>query len=496
MTTGFTNDTWVPGGPIEEPDDWHNCIVEPDSTEDEAGGQAAEDPVGEYITGIGSGLPGTAALAKALGTHQQTPPRQVPRFTMPPRAESDPAPGRTPTDPAGAADEEPGLREAIDRKKFGIRVAIQAQKEVADEDQEQKPGWEPEDITDILDGNRPPVLAEIGRREDGMSILYPGKEHSIAGEPESGKTWFALMVVAQELKRGHRVTYIDFEDDAGTVVGRLMALGVLKERLRALANQFRYVRPETAPTKEDVVNMLTFPDGTAHLAVYDGITEAATLMGLDVAGGDGQKAVAELRQRIIRPALSLGCAALSTDHVVKLKEARGRYAIGAQHKLAGLTGAMFMVDVVDTWGRGKRGRSRINVTKDRNAHLRQNSLAGDEPNVSYFGDLVGNAENEDGLIDVKLYAPSKREEVEDAPGQPAAKYRKFVDPILAVLEAAEEPMSTNAIVGSISGNKTDITTTLEWLISSKRVERKPHGRGYGHTLPTGSGPGPTESETQ
>ncbi len=361
--------------------------------------------------------------------------------------------------------------------------------------------WLPEDISDVLDGNRPAVITELGIRSDGVYILYRGKEHSIAGEPESGKTWFALMIVAQELKRGRRVAYVDFEDDAGTVVGRLLALGVLKERLRAPAGQFKYIRPETKPNATDIGDAVMFGEVPADVVVYDGITEGATLLGLDVTGGDGQHAVAEFRSKLIRPALSAGSAVLTTDHVVKSRESRGRYAIGAQHKLAGLTGAMFLVEVVDTWGRGRRGRSRILVSKDRNGHLRANALPTKEPNLSYFGDLVGNAENEEGLIDVNFYAPSERDEMEGGDeGQPAEKYRKFVDPILKAIDASPGPVSTNGVVGSVTGNKSDITTTLAWLIEHGHVVREQHGRGFGHrrasTDVTGSGPGPTESGTQ
>lgn len=368
--------------------------------------------------------------------------------------------------------------------------------------------WAAEDINDILDGNREPVVAELGHRTDGVPILYRGKEHGVAGEPESGKTWFALMIVAQVLKKGGRVTYVDFEDDARTVVGRLLDLGVLASRLRPDAGQFRYVRPEVAPKPGDIDAALTFPGGPADLAIYDGFTEGAALLGLDVTGGDGQAAVAKFRRAIIRPALTANAATLITDHVVKSSEGRNRYAIGAQHKLAGLTGAMFMIEVEKTWGRGRKGRSKIWVTKDRNAHLRENSEPDPRPNFDHFGDLVGNAEDGNG-INVALFPAKPKDHASDEArdsGQPDPKFAKHVPNVEAALRAETKPLSTNQVYALAGGNKADVLLALEWLVVKGRVVRTKEGQSNMHALPSlvqaettdlpgpGSEPVPTGSE--
>ncbi|MEV8510842.1 hypothetical protein [Dactylosporangium sp. NPDC051484] len=364
-------------------------------------------------------------------------------------------------------------------------VAAETAARVAAEKHGGRNTWQPEDISDVLDGTRDPVVTELGHRADGVPILYRGKEHGIAGEPESGKTWFALMIVVQVLKKGHRVTYVDFEDDARTVVGRLLDLGLIKERLRRDSDQFRYIRPEAAPGEDDITAAITFGGGTADLVVYDGFTEGAALLGLDVTGGDGQAAVAKFRRTVIRPALTAGAATLITDHVVKSSDSRNRYALGAQHKLAGLTGAQFMIEVEKTWGRGRKGRSKIYITKDRNAALREASQPDPRPNFDHFGDLVGNAEDPEMGITVVLFAPrSEQEGIEKAvaEGQPDPKLAPAVDRVIEVLQGSEEPLSGNRVAVLAGGRKQTALDALEWLVAKGRVTRTKNGATFFHAL--------------
>lgn len=321
--------------------------------------------------------------------------------------------------------------------------------------------WIAENIEDILDGNRPKVFPALGHRSDGVPLIYRAKEHSIAGEPEAGKTWFALMCVVDILKRDGRVVYVDFEDDASTVVGRLLDLGVLPKRLRAETGQFRYVRPEQAPGPGDILSLITFSTGVADLLVYDGWTEGASLMGLKVIGGEGQDDVAKWRQYVIRPALSVGTATLVTDHVVKSKDNQNRFAIGAQHKLAGLTGVQFMIEVGETWGRGARGRSSIFVTKDRNGGLRPHGKPDPRPNWTYLGDLVGDASSGD-MESVVLWPPT----VDDVAGvngkRPPKALDKAVSGVRKVL-AEHGTLSKNQIEHLVGGRRDNVRASITWL---------------------------------
>lgn len=348
--------------------------------------------------------------------------------------------------------------------------------------------WDPVDLADVLNGTAVQVLPEIGWREDRVPLLYRGKEHSVAGEPESGKTWFALLLASQVLRVGGRVTYVDFEDDARTVVGRLLKLGVLADRLRDPARQFRYVRPEADVPPGKLAELLTFSDGVADLLVLDGYTEGAGAVGLDIMS---QNDIALWRQKIVKPALTLGCATLVTDHVVKDKDSRGRYAIGAQHKLAGLTGVQFLIEVTETWGRGLKGRSRVIVTKDRNGGLRPKGKATSTPNHTHIGDLVGDATSGD-MTSLVLWPPFEDKAADEwdgglLAGKPGRELVKHLRPILTHVQASLEPLSSNDIAREVSGGKAVLLKALEWLSAADYVKYDLGLRGAKSYTITGQG---------
>ena len=295
-------------------------------------------------------------------------------------------------------------------------------------------GWAPVDLADVLSGDRVPVTPELGWRTDGVPLIYRGKEHAVAGEPESGKTWFALLIVKDLLQRGMRVVYVDFEDDESTVVGRLLDLGILPQRLNP--GQFRYARPEGRPQPGDLVELMMFPRGFADLVVYDGWTEGAALLGQDVMSQDD---IAKWRLALVRPALKRGVATLVTDHVVKDKENRGRYGIGAQHKLAGLTGVMFLMEVTSTWGRGSKGRSRVLVSKDRNGGLRPHGKH-HGANVTHIGDLVGDATSGE-MTSLLMWPPFEGAQGDGPPKELAGT----IEQITGCLEGREDALNFTQI---------------------------------------------------
>jgi hypothetical protein len=350
-------------------------------------------------------------------------------------------------------------------------------------DAEERGGWKPVDLRPVLDGTAPVVLPEIGRRHDGVPLLYRGKEHSIASEPECGKTWFALMQVIDLLKRGRRVLYVDFEDDERTIVGRLKTMGLLAARLTDEADQFRYVRPEGPHRIEWLEELLRFNNDAADLVIYDGVTEGMQLWSLDPLN---QNAAAEWRRLLIKPAMALGAATLATDHVVKNREARGAYAIGAQHKLAGLNGAQFLMERVDPFGRGLKGRSKVLVSKDRNGGLRQhgNPVEG-APGMTYLGDLVGDATS--GEMESLIFWPPRAEDQEDGVEEAEPKpvdLSKVVKQILASLASKDKPQTFNDISARVGFGATKIRQALAQLEDNGEiVVREGPNRSRLHSLP-------------
>lgn len=223
--------------------------------------------------------------------------------------------------------------------------------------------WAPVDLSEILASDvDPSPVPSVLRRRDGTALLYPGAIHSISGEPGSGKSWLAVLGVAQEITEERPVLYLDFEDRAATFVARLRDVGVPDHLIGA---HLRYARPEVALDAAGQLALARAAEGCAF-GVVDGITEAMTLHALSLMDNqDVATFLALLPHRLAH----LGMAVLQVDHVVKDSEARGRYAIGGQHKLAGITGAAYKAVVARSMGRGVRGSTRIVVDKDKHGRV-------------------------------------------------------------------------------------------------------------------------------
>lgn len=226
--------------------------------------------------------------------------------------------------------------------------------------------WTPVDLDPVLAGEHldpPPAML---MRADGVFLLYDGAVHTISGESESGKTWLTLIAAIQLLADGDRVVFLDFEDRADRVIGRLLALGATPEQIRT---HFAYIRPDR-PLDDDGRNQLAPALNDARLVIVDGVTEAMTMHGFDL----NSNADSALFQGLIpRWIADHGPAVVMIDHVVKDKEKQDRFAVGAQHKLAGIDGAAYMVKMLQPFGRGKRGLARVDVAKDRPGHVREHT---------------------------------------------------------------------------------------------------------------------------
>ena len=332
--------------------------------------------------------------------------------------------------------------------------------------------WAPVDMGPVVRGEFQAVEPTIGERNDGVPLIYPGKEHSLGAETEAGKTWFACMVCAQELTKGNPVTYIDFEDDEGSVGSRLMALGVPGDVLTN-PKLFRYVRPETAVNEKALAALL---DNNPVLVVLDGMTEAFGLHGWQIKENDH---AALFRQALVKPVLRTGAATLTLDHVVKAKDSQGRYNIGGVHKLNGLTGAGFKLVNLEPFGVGRKGVSQLLITKDRPGHLRKNGIPTKEAGITYFGLLVGDATGVESPLD---------ETPEMVLGLfPARETKKreneIKDRILEVLrEIGEIGYTIPELRGKISGDNNLISATVKELVKDELVRQIKRDRARPYVL--------------
>lgn len=308
--------------------------------------------------------------------------------------------------------------------------------------------WDSLDLDPVLAGKTidpPPTMLA---RTDGLCLLYPGKIHAFNGEPESGKGWLAMFACAERIVAGEHVLYIDFEDVAATAVARLLSLGVDPS---LLLTYFHYIRPDEPLAGQAIVSIEhALRRYAPTLCIVDGVTEALTLHGWDINDNNDQaKYLAAIPRRLARR----GAAVANIDHVVKSRDGRGRYAIGAQHKLAGIDVA-YTVDVTKPLGRGLDGQLRLDVAKDRPGFVRGASGFG-----KHAADLLLSATADGTCVTIELRPP--------AASAPDGRFRPthLMEQLSLFLEASPEPLSTNTLLDGIAGKRDHRRRALATLIA-------------------------------
>lgn len=329
--------------------------------------------------------------------------------------------------------------------------------------------WRRVDVSAVLDGTHRPPAPTVGARADGVGLLYPGRLHTVASESEGGKTWFALLACRHELQAGRAVMFLDFEDDEGGVIGRLLALGTAAA---TISERFAYVRPADpigrGTNRGDITEMIG--DLRPTLAVLDGVTEAMTVHGLELKdNGD----IARFGALVPRWIAAQGPAVLALDHVVKDREGRGRYAIGGVHKLNGVDGAAFVLENRAPFGHGVTGRSTVYLAKDRPGELRRHALRARE-GLHWFADLELESVIHDGvpLLSGALTAPQHRDET----FRPTALMAK----VSAALAKAGDPLSQTGITDRVKGRAADVRGALAVLVDEGYIATEDGKRGATH----------------
>ena len=322
--------------------------------------------------------------------------------------------------------------------------------------------WQSEPLGPIVAGVQAGEIVgpvpEFLARTDGACLLYGGEVHSIFGEPESCKGWITLGAVSSSLTAGESVLYLDFEDTPASIVTRLLALGTQPD---AILEHFAYVRPCDPLTAEALTALL---DARQYaLAVLDGLSEAYALLGLDpYSNADAAKFLALLP----RPIAERGAAVLELDHVVKSRETRGRYAIGAQHKLAGIAAA-YSTEVIRQPSRTDAGMVKVKIEKDRHGHVRSHAQGG----VIALAHITPTEDGE--RVSVMLEPPdSTAGDGEFRPTALMGKVARYID---------DEPGATkSAIRRDVPGKAEYLDAALRALLNEGYVERRKEGTSYKH----------------
>lgn len=234
-------------------------------------------------------------------------------------------------------------------------------------------GWStPIKLGPALAGD-PPPSPRVGRWTDidsegesiARALFYPNEVHSVFGEPESMKSWLMLHATAEELNAGCRTFYVDMEANQHSIVDRLRLLGVSPRRIKGGLLYFRPDEPINEADANRLASLVAKRQPT--LVVLDGVTEAFAMNGLSINSSEDSAIWFRRfsRQLQVEPSGDyLGPAIVELDHVVKSQEGRGGWALGSQHKKAGIKGSAYQVAAVRPFAKGKHGVSRLFLEKD------------------------------------------------------------------------------------------------------------------------------------
>ena len=334
--------------------------------------------------------------------------------------------------------------------------------------------YQPITLADIDPGDVPPPTILIAL--DGDALFYAGRTNMLMGESESGKTWLALYAARQVIETGGRVLVLDYEDEAATFKGRMLALGVAETAINNPA-QVTYIRPEEPLRAKDGRHTragVHFDLACAEqydLAIVDGVTDAMVMEGFDPINN---AEISEWNQLVPKAiALRTGAATVMLDHYGKSVSDR-RYAIGGQHKRSMITGASYGLEVTEPIGRGKSGGGRLIVGKDRPGYVRGRATKVDKDLVAASYSVAHDPTTGRVLVAVEpvLTLIDRASEMAIDMGLVRALHASLIE--------AGVPLSGRAWKESVNGKDGRKQAAMEWLVGRGFVLKSKHGRADTH----------------
>lgn len=289
-------------------------------------------------------------------------------------------------------------------------------------------------VADLLAGTLQRPAPTVGAIRGGSALFYRGRINGIAGESGSGKTWTALHAARQELDQGGAVVYVDHEDDAGGITGRLLDLGATPD---AILERFAYFNPDQKPTAVDMAALVAVvADLEPALVVIDSTGEGLSLSGANPNADDEVAAwflLVPRRLAKVDYGGQPGPAVVVLDHVTKTDEG-GLWPIGSQRKRAAITGAQYMQRVTRPFAQDSAGAANLICAKDRHGNYRMNQRVAV---LTVTPGATGPA--------ITLEAATARPDAK--PWRPTA----IMEKVSQFLESQPKPQSFNAISLAVRG---------------------------------------------
>lgn len=326
--------------------------------------------------------------------------------------------------------------------------------------------WAPVSLNEYR--GAPKVVPEFLARDDGHCLLYRGRVNAFNAESESGKSWLALLACLQVVRSGRAVVYVDFEDAGDAVRERLVTIGATDEEI----DRVWYVRPDDpidASARSSLARLLL--GQPVDLVVLDGVTEAMVMSGWSLKENDD---VALFYAALPRFLARRGPCVLLIDHVTKDKDSRGDYAIGGQHKRAGIDGASYKLEVFRQFGEGLDGAARVSVTKDRPGQVR--SVAAGAKVIGEFWLRSSGA-----LSVAELVGPKSLDQVE-VDGEAVPRRTGYMERVSIALEESSVPVNRAWIERVVEGKASFVRDAIKVLVAEGHIEIERVGQQLLHTL--------------
>lgn len=345
-------------------------------------------------------------------------------------------------------------------------VPVVTQVATADEGDDDTPNsWRPVENPVSFDDITPLPPPSILTRDDGRALLYPGAINGLHGESGEGKSWLAKLAAGREMAAGRHVLYVDHEDAYQQVTTDLVLLGFEYDHFREF---WHYIAPE----EPLITKQLAFTAGGLEyltalerwqpsLVILDGVTDGMNLHNLSPSENDDY---ATWRKVALSPAAKVGAAVLTVDHVTK-NNGKG-YAIGAQHKRAGMTGGSYEVKVVTPYSRGHDGMFKVICRKAKRGHWRKGEVVA-ECHV---------ASSEDGSLTIDVRTPAAGTADEGEAWAPTV----LMDRVSEWMEAHPGEHTLTEVRGGVKGRAEWVDVAIDALVEHGYITRRVQGRGKYH----------------
>lgn len=307
----------------------------------------------------------------------------------------------------------------------------------------------------IRSGEYQPITPEILAVAGALPLFYRSRINSLFGESGGGKTWVALAALAEVVASGGEAAMIDYEDNPAGIAERLVLMGLTDDEIARV--DYRN------PTGGDLLTGLAQMTGDYALVVIDSTGEAMAAGAVD---SNSDREVAQwfaLVKHFAR--LPSEPAVVILDHVPKDKEAPTSYAIGSQRKRAAVTGAAYRVDTLKEPAKGRNGKLKLTVAKDRPGNRPKGSVAAEV-------DVLGT----DGPGKVALHQSDAQAAAEaGAPFRPTVLMERVSRYLESLIGLKVPGDSARGIEKMVTGNARGIRTAIEILAAEEWIKVGQHG---------------------